>query len=142
MQYSGMKKNLALSCKVLGIYSCTIKIQIACSSMIFKFLPRPKIWYSFKNLMIMLLVSALSFVKLLWTLWRNISYFHESRARTRHPQKAKLSHWIIHQKFTTHIAPLDQIVWRISPRIWFLTSQHVQGEYAILFPTRAPHKLF
>jgi hypothetical protein len=36
-------------------------------------------------------------------------------------------------KYATHFAPLDQIVWLTSPWIKFLTSQHVQGKYAILF---------
>ena len=73
IRYGRMKMNLVVSCKVLGIYFHKIKIQIACSSMVCKFLRKPYlvIWaQTFKH---MLLILVVSFVKSCWPLSRRLS---------------------------------------------------------------------
>jgi hypothetical protein len=56
------------------------------SSLICQVLPKPYDEISWKPYTHMLLVVALSFVKLLWPLWEFVSCFHDQDARTRqHP---------------------------------------------------------
>jgi hypothetical protein len=72
MWYSGMIWTFLSYMKNLGLIS-KIKTQIACSSLIWKFLPKPYLVFWAQTFTYMLLISALSFVKSCWPLLRKLS---------------------------------------------------------------------